>query len=150
MASRHGGFCGRPGTWQLVTARNAIARAFDKNPWNIRWRDFRSKLMLGIPFYSREWSIDAAGKLVGTRTLYMKDLPGIIQQQNAAGSFDPVSGQTKYTYMKDGLTYVFWAETANTVKARVALAKKYDLAGIAAWRLGYENADLWTMLLQQK
>ena len=30
------------------------------------------------------------------------------------------------------------------------LAKKYDLAGIAAWRLGYESADLWKTLLQAK
>ncbi|AJY77101.1 hypothetical protein VN24_24310 [Paenibacillus beijingensis] len=49
-----------------------------------------------------------------------------------------------------GSTYVFWAETAEMVKARISIAKKYDLAGIAAWRLGYESPDLWTVILRSK
>ena len=56
----------------------------------------------------------------------------------------------KYMYNKDGYTHVFWAETTDTMKARIAIAKKYDLAGVAAWRLGYESPNLWLMLLQQK
>jgi spore germination protein YaaH len=110
----------------------------------------RSKLMLGIPFYVREWRIDAAGQLVDNKAIYMKELPRIIQEQGAIGTYDPNAGQIKYTYTLDGYTHVFWAETTDSVKARIALAKKYDLAGVAAWRLGYESADLWTMLLQQK
>ncbi|REE57386.1 spore germination protein YaaH [Paenibacillus taihuensis] len=111
----------------------------------------RDKLMLGVPFYVREWSIDAIGNLVGNRALLMGDLPTIIQQTGAVGTYDPISGQNKYKYTgSDGYTHVFWAETADSVKARLTIAKKYDLAGLAAWRLGYEPASLWTMLLQQK
>lgn len=111
----------------------------------------RNKLMLGVPFYAREWSIDASGNLVGNRALLMGDLPTLIQQTGAAGTFDPISGQIKYKYTgSDGYTHVFWAETADSVKARLAIAKKYDLAGLAAWRLGYEPSSLWTLLLQQK
>ncbi|SEM80374.1 glycosyl hydrolase family 18 protein [Paenibacillus sp. OV219] len=111
----------------------------------------RSKLMLGVPFYVREWSIDTSGNLVGNRALLMGDLPSLIQETGAVGTYDPISGQRKYKYTgADGYTHVFWAETADSVKARLAIAKKYDLAGVAAWRLGYEQASLWTMLLQQK
>ncbi|MBW7454261.1 glycoside hydrolase [Paenibacillus sepulcri] len=110
----------------------------------------RGKLMLGIPFYVREWRLDSAGKLVDSKAVFMKDVAETIQQQDAVGTYDPGAGQTKYTYKKDGYTYVFWAETADTVKARVDLARKYGLAGVAAWRLGYESSSLWTMLLQQK
>ncbi|MBB3110400.1 spore germination protein YaaH [Paenibacillus phyllosphaerae] len=110
----------------------------------------RSKLVLGIPFYVRQWQLDGSGKLVGNKAIYMKEVPSLIAQNNAKGVLDAESGQMKYTYTKDGYTYVFWAETASTVKARVAIAKKYDLAGVAAWRLGYESEDLWTMLLQTK
>ncbi|MCR2802919.1 glycosyl hydrolase family 18 protein [Paenibacillus soyae] len=110
----------------------------------------RSKLMLGIPFYVREWRIDAAGKLVDNRAILMKELPELIAEQNAVGVFDAESGQTKYTYVKDGYTHVFWAETHDTVLKRIAIAKKYDLAGVAFWRLGYEDADLWTKILRAK
>ncbi|WP_308634372.1 glycosyl hydrolase family 18 protein [Paenibacillus silvisoli] len=111
----------------------------------------RSKLMLGIPFYVREWRVDAAGNLVDNKAIFMSELPRLIAETGAARTFDAIAGQWKYKYTgADGYTHVFWAETADTVKARVAIAKKYDLAGVAAWRLGYEQAELWTMLLQQK
>ncbi len=110
----------------------------------------RSKLMLGIPFYVREWRLDSGGAMVDNRALLMKDLPKLIQETGAQGQFDPVSGQTKYTYVKDGYTHVFWAETEQTVLARIAIAKKYDLAGVAAWRLGYEDGELWTKILRAK
>ncbi|MBW7473970.1 glycoside hydrolase [Paenibacillus oenotherae] len=110
----------------------------------------RSKLMLGIPFYVREWRVDASGALVDNKAIIMKEVPRIIAENNAKGVYDAASGQTKYSYAKNGYTHVFWAETAGTVKARIDIAAKYDLAGVAAWRLGYESADLWTMMLQQK
>lgn len=110
----------------------------------------RSKLMLGIPFYVREWRIDADGKLVDNRAILMKDVPGLIAETKAKGVFDSESGQYKYSYNKDGFTHVFWAETDDIVLKRIAIAKKYDLAGIAAWRLGYEDAELWTKLLRAK
>ncbi|CAM4406258.1 spore germination protein YaaH [Paenibacillus endophyticus] len=110
----------------------------------------RSKLMLGIPFYVREWKLDSQNKLVGNRAVVMKELPKLIADTNAQGIFDSESGQMKYKYAKDGFTYLFWAETETTVKARIDMAKRYDLAGVAAWRLGYESTELWTMMLRNK
>lgn len=110
----------------------------------------RSKLMLGVPFYVREWQIDAAGKLVDSRAVLMKDIPALLDSVDEKTEFDARFGQTKVTYHKNGFKYVFWVENEATVKARIALAKKYDLAGVAAWRLGYEPAELWTAMLQLK
>jgi len=110
----------------------------------------RNKLMLGIPFYVREWKLDSTNKLVSNRAIFMKEIPKLIADTNAQGEMDPESGQMKYKYVKDGFTYLFWAETENTVKARIDIAKSYDLAGVAAWRLGYESSDLWTMMLRNK
>lgn len=110
----------------------------------------RNKLMLGIPFYVREWKLDSTNKLVSNRAIFMKEIPKLIADTNAQGEMDPESGQMKYKYTKDGFTYLFWAETENTVKARIDIAKTYDLAGVAAWRLGYESSDLWTMMLRNK
>lgn len=110
----------------------------------------RSKLMLGIPFYIREWKLDSMNKLVGNRAIFMKEIPELIAATNAQGALDMESGQMKYKYIKDGFTYLFWAETESTVKARIEIAKAYDLAGVAAWRLGYESSDLWSMMLRNK
>ncbi len=117
----------------------------------------RSKLMLGIPFYVREWKLDGNGALVKdasgsyvSRAVLMSQLPQLIEQKNAVGTYDPESGQTKYKYTENGYTYVFWAETTASVAKRIDIAKKYDLGGAAFWRLGYEDYALWTTLLQKK
>jgi spore germination protein YaaH len=110
----------------------------------------RSKLILGIPFYTREWKLDSKGKLVGNKTLLMKDIPSRVAQTKATSTYDEKAGQYRYSYQQDGHTYIFWAETTETVLARIALAKKYDLAGVAAWRLGYEDGALWEAMLKVK
>jgi spore germination protein YaaH len=110
----------------------------------------RDKLVMGIPFYVREWQIDENGDLVDNRALLMKDLPALIKSKNATQTWDPQFGQYKVEYSQDGNTRVFWLEDETTVKARLEIAKKYDLAGVAAWRLGYDSADLWKMMIQEK
>lgn len=110
----------------------------------------RDKLMLGIPFYVREWRLDSTGKLVDNRAIIMKELPKLIAETGASKIYDAAAGQYKYSYVKNGYTHLFWAETEDTVLARINLAKKYDLAGVAAWRLGYESNELWTKMLRAK
>jgi len=117
----------------------------------------RSKVMLGIPFYVREWKLDAKGNIVKdangayvSRAIFMNQLSKVIADKQAVGIYDAASGQTKYKYTEDGYTYVFWAETSASVLKRVDIANKYDLAGVAFWRLGYEDSSLWTSLLQKK
>ncbi|MFD0711615.1 glycosyl hydrolase family 18 protein [Paenibacillus sp. GCM10027626] len=110
----------------------------------------QDKLMLGVPFYVREWRIGSNGALIDSRAVLMKDVPGLISATGAKGSYDAAAGQMKYSYYKNGYTYIFWAETAETLQARVAIAKKYNLAGVAAWRLGFEDASLWQIMAEQK
>ncbi|NHN30793.1 glycoside hydrolase family 18 [Paenibacillus sp. S3N08] len=110
----------------------------------------RDKLIMGIPFYVREWQIDENGDLVDNRALLMKDLPALIKSKNATQTWDDQYGQYKVEYSQDGNTRVFWLEDEATVKARLAIAKKYDIAGVAAWRLGYDSSDIWKMMIQEK
>ncbi len=110
----------------------------------------RNQLLLGIPFYVRQWRLSGSGALLSNRALYMKDIPDILAQFAHTKTWDETAQQFKITYRKDGSNYVFWMENEDTVKARLKLAEKYELAGVAAWRLGYEPATLWPVLLQAK
>ncbi|MFD2612115.1 glycosyl hydrolase family 18 protein [Paenibacillus gansuensis] len=110
----------------------------------------RKQLMLGIPFYVRQWQIDASGQLVSNKALLMSEIPALLEQKQAVKTWDPEFGQYKVEYAENGFRYVFWLENEATVKARVQLAKKYDLGGVAAWRLGYEPETVWTEMLRLK
>ncbi|MBP1961849.1 glycosyl hydrolase family 18 protein [Paenibacillus aceris] len=110
----------------------------------------RDKIILGIPYYVREWKLDSAGALQSNRTVLMKDIPALLASKTVTQTWDNTFGQYRMEYQEGGFTYVFWLEDAATVKARLDMAKKYDIAGVAAWRLGYDQADLWKMILQNK
>jgi spore germination protein YaaH len=110
----------------------------------------RDKLILGIPFYVREWKIAPDGKLESNRAIYMKDVPALVAAKKAVAAWDPAFGQYRVEYEEDGYRYVFWLEDEQTVRARLDIAKTYDLAGVAAWRLGYETRDVWNTMLTKK
>ncbi|TBL80173.1 glycosyl hydrolase family 18 protein [Paenibacillus thalictri] len=110
----------------------------------------RDKLIMGIPMYVRQWKIDANGKLESNKALLMKDLPALISSKKATLTWDKNHNQYRVDYSEDGYSYVFWLENEDTLNARVELAKNYNLAGVAMWRLGYDPADVWKSMIQQK
>lgn len=110
----------------------------------------RDKIILGIPYYVREWQLDSKGALVGNRTVLMKDIPALMSSKSTTQTWDNEFGQYRVEYKENGYTYVFWLENQATVTARMDIAKKYDIAGVAAWRLGYDTPDLWQAVLQKK
>jgi len=111
----------------------------------------RDKLIMGIPFYVREWTLDSNGAIQSTRALYSKDLSILMSSKSASTVWDAAFNQYKVEYTHDdGTRRVFWLENAETLQARMAIAKKYELAGVAAWRLGQEHPDFWKTLLQSK
>jgi spore germination protein YaaH len=110
----------------------------------------RSKLLLGVPFYVRVWELDTKGAIVSNRAVFMKEIDNLLQGTEAVSQIDEKYGLEKVEFIKDGKRYVFWKESVETMKLRVQIAKKYNLAGIAAWRLGYEPLELWLSLLRLK
>jgi spore germination protein YaaH len=110
----------------------------------------RKKVLLGIPYYVRVFEIDDQQQVIGTRAVLLKDVDRLLQENAATvtSAFDPTYGLLKVTYVQAGKRYVFWKEDADTVMKRIALAQKYDLAGVAVWRLGYEPGSLWQRLLR--
>ena len=46
----------------------------------------------------------------------------------------------------DNSTYQIWLEDAQSVAEKVKLVSKYDLAGVSAWKLGFENNVIWQVI----
>jgi spore germination protein YaaH len=109
----------------------------------------KEKLLLGMPFYTRIWKeeYDTSNKLVVTsKAVSMEYAEQQIAENRAAKIWDSVSGQYYATYQKDGATYKIWLEDENSIKLRVELANKYDLAGVASWKLGFEKPGIWGII----
>ena len=104
----------------------------------------KEKLVLGIPFYSRLWKETNSG--LETQAYSMYSVEELINKWGAVPRIDDVSGQNYVEYEKEGNLYKLWIEDKDSLQKRLDLMKQYDLAGYAAWRLGYETDDIWDIL----
>ena len=67
----------------------------------------------------------------------------VLTANNAQVYWDNDVSQNYGSYESDGCTYQIWVEDAQSIAEKVKLVSKYGLAGVAAWKLGFENSGIW-------
>ena len=103
------------------------------------------KLILAVPFYTRIWTTNSAGEIVGRSTVDMKDINSIIP----AGVTKKWDDELKQNYVEynDGANKKqIWIEDVDSLKAKISLIKDNNLAGVASWQKGMESDDVWQMI----
>lgn len=106
------------------------------------------KLILGVPFYTRLWTVKNTeeGDKVSSQVLSMDEAKKFIEGNNIELIWDDESGQYFGEVTKDGITYKIWMEDEESLQMKSSLINKYDLAGIASWRKGFEKEEVWPVL----
>lgn len=108
------------------------------------------KVILGMPFYTRLWQeekVDGKTK-VTSKALSMGKVQSILDEKKPEVIWDQDSGQYYAQYTEDGVTYKIWIEDAESINLKSSLVHKYNLAGAAAWRRGFETEDIWPVIAQ--
>src|SRR5258708_8531936 len=92
------------------------------------------KMLLGVPLYHRKWSDDPTTAGSHREAMSLLDSAGADLQWDelARSPWFEAPGQ------------VVWLENSRSIGEKVDLAKRYKLAGVAAWRLGQEDPDVWS------
>lgn len=109
-----------------------------------------SKLVLGVPYYTRIWTeqTNNGKKEVSSRAVFMDTVPNLIKEKGLKTTFSAETGQNYVEYTENGKLNKVWLEDETSMKARIELVKKYDLAGVASWRRGYESPGIWDAIKQ--
>ena len=122
-----------------------------------------SKLVLGIPFYMREWSVPVKGSWEGkakSKTLAMSKALDLEREyrdvmrwdERLKGNYLTLTKKNdvygKYDEKKpyEGILTKIWFEDPQSLSYKVGLVKELQLAGVAAWRKGFEASDVWPVL----
>jgi len=110
----------------------------------------KERLILGLPFYTRLWTIEDTeeGEKVTSVALSMEAAKKFIEENSVSLGWDEESGQYYGEVFKEGKTYKIWVENDKSLRLKASLVNKYDLAGIATWRRGFEIEDIWPVLSQ--
>lgn len=103
-----------------------------------------NKLMLGIPFYSRLWTVK--NEIVTSKSITMKDAVNILNENKDVAKWLEEEKQYYVEFKEKGSTIMLWVEDQNSIAEKVKLVNKYKLAGVAAWRKGYEISDIWKVI----
>jgi spore germination protein YaaH len=104
------------------------------------------KLILSIPLYTRIWTEKKGedGKVtVSSKAVGMERVKEIITTNKLTPKFDAAAGQNYVEYMEEGDLKRIWIEDDTSLKARVALVRKYDLAGVATWQRAFQTPAIW-------
>jgi spore germination protein YaaH len=107
------------------------------------------KVILGLPFYTREWQerVLEGGKLeVKSKALSMASAQQRIRENKADVVWKEEYGQHFATYTKGEYTFKVWLEDERSIDLKSSLIKKYNLAGAASWRRGFEKPEIWEVL----
>ena len=123
------------------------------------------KIVNAMPFYTRLWKevpkteeeLEAqegseAGLYEMNVTSEALGMTAAMTRVNSAGAEIVWDDTTKQNYAEwqgaDGATYKIWLEDASSLEVKLQLMKEYDLAGTAAWKLGFETSDIWDLILK--
>ncbi len=131
------------GTWSktagsvadLEWTEDALLKTLEEVP--------NEKLLLGIPFYARIWETNSAGKVIKTSAVGMSTVAKRIEENNATVYYDEKTDQNYAEWTSGNSIFKVWIEDKTSIKARLDLIEKYDLAGVASWSKTFETADIW-------
>ena len=102
------------------------------------------RVINAIPFYTRLWR--TTGGNVTSEAIGMDQAQQTIAESNVETYWDKTTSQNYGKYDIDNSTYQIWLEDAQSVAEKVKLVSKYDLAGVSAWKLGFENSGIWQVI----
>ena len=102
------------------------------------------RVINAIPFYTRLWK--TTGGNVTSEAIGMDQAQQTIADNNVETYRDKTTSQNYGKYDIDNSTYQIWLEDAQSVAEKVKLVSKYDLAGVSAWKLGFENSGIWKVI----
>lgn len=102
------------------------------------------KLILAVPFYTRLWTTNSNGELIGKTTVSMKNINSVIPEGTEIKWDDEL--KQNYAEFSDGSnTRQIWIEDIDSLKAKVSLIKENNLGGVASWQKDMETDDVWDM-----
>ena len=102
------------------------------------------RVINAVPFYTRLWR--TTGGNVTSEAIGMDQAQQVISENNVETYWDKTTSQNYGKYDIDNSTYQTWIEDSQSIAEKVKLVSKYNLAGVSAWKLGFENSGIWQVI----
>jgi len=102
------------------------------------------KIINAIPFYTRVWK--SSGGQVSSEALGMDSAERFLAEHGAVAAWDETTCQNYAEFEEDGVFYQVWLEDEQSIEVKLNVMANYDLAGVGAWKLGFERPSVWNVI----
>jgi spore germination protein YaaH len=102
-----------------------------------------SKLLLGIPLYTRIWTVDSGGAIISNPAAKMPTVRNTIETDGLTPVWLEKDKQYYVEYPSGANTSKIWIEDSRSIANRLDLVKEYGLAGSACWQLSQGEDEIW-------
>ena len=102
------------------------------------------KVINAVPFYTRIWKSEGAN--LTSEAVGMELAEEFVDNHNIEVRWDEVTCQNYGEIQEGGTFYQVWLEDEQSIEAKLNIMKKYNIAGVAAWKLGFEKASIWGVI----
>lgn len=102
------------------------------------------KVVLGVPAYGYDWPSSGKASAVG-----YDGAMSLARKYGRTVKWSSSAGAPYFTYYKNGSQHTVWFESADSLGPKLDIVQRYNLKGIAIWRLGFEDNRIWSVLGQR-
>ncbi len=101
------------------------------------------KIYIALPLYGYDWIEDLDSP---ARALSQKQIINIIKKEKGRFEWDQESVSPYFEYSNRKGKHIIWFEDSKSLAMKINLIKKYQINGIAFWRIGLENENYFKSL----
>ena len=104
------------------------------------------QVICGIPFYTRVWTEKFGQSAIPSEVLGMDGSNNYAKEHQMTETWDASLGQNVATVETSDARYTIWMEDEQSMEEKLKVIQSADLAGVAEWKLGFECADVWSLI----
>lgn len=104
------------------------------------------QVICGIPFYTRVWTEKFGQSAITSEVLGMDGAKNYAKENQMTETWDASLGQNVATVETSDARYTIWMEDEQSMEEKLKVIQSTDLAGVAEWKLGFECADVWSLI----
>ena len=104
------------------------------------------QVICGIPFYTRVWTEKFGQSAITSEVLGMDGAKNYAKENQMTETWDASLGQNVATVETSNARYTIWMEDEQSMEEKLKVIQSADLAGVAEWKLGFECADVWSLI----
>ncbi len=99
------------------------------------------KVINAVPFYTRIW--ETKDGAIGSQAVGMEMAEEFVKTHDIAVEWSEEACQNYGEYNDGTSLFQVWLEDESSIEVKLNIMDKYQLAGVASWRLGFEKPSVW-------